>query len=162
MLEIKNLAVNADNKEILKDFNLKIADGEIHALMGPNGAGKSTICRAILKDPNYQIKNGEITYKNQTYFAYSEAEKAKVLEEIGEENAKKIVIQRSKGLGENDPEMMNMTTMNPQTRRLIKVEMEAAENTFEMFNLLLGDNLQGRKEYITANGHLYLDDADLM
>lgn len=104
----------------------------------------------------------EITFKNQTYFAYSEAEKAKVLEEIGEENAKKIVIQRSKGLGENDPEMMNMTTMNPQTRRLIKVEMEAAENTFEMFNLLLGDNLQGRKNYITANGHLYLDDADLM
>ena len=90
------------------------------------------------------------------------AEKAKVLEEIGEENAKKVVIQRSKGLGENDPEMMNMTTMNPKTRRLIKVEMEGAENTFEMFNLLLGDNLQGRKDYITSNGHLYLDDADLM
>ena len=104
----------------------------------------------------------EITFKNQTYFAYSEAEKAKVLEEIGEENAKKVVIQRSKGLGENDPEMMNMTTMNPKTRRLIKVEMEGAENTFEMFNLLLGDNLQGRKDYITSNGHLYLDDADLM
>ena len=104
----------------------------------------------------------EITYKDQTFFAYSEAEKVKVLEEIGEENSKKIVIQRSKGLGENDPEMMNMTTMNPKTRRLIKVEPEGVENTFEMFNLLLGDNLQGRKDYITSNGHLYLDDADLM
>ena len=104
----------------------------------------------------------EISYKNQTYFAYSEAEKAKVLEEIGEENAKKVDIQRSKGLGENDPEMMNMTTMNPKTRRLIKVDVENAERTAEVFDLLLGDNLQGRKEFITENGHLYLDDADLM
>ena len=104
----------------------------------------------------------ERTYKDQTYFAYTEAEKTKVMNEIGENNASKAVIQRSKGLGENDPEMMNMTTMNPNTRRLIKVNAEEAARTEEMFNLLLGDNLQGRKQHITENGHLYLDDADLM
>ena len=65
MLEIKDLTVIADNKEILKDFNLNIKDGEIHALMGPNGVGKSTICRSILKDPNYIIKKGTITYNNE-------------------------------------------------------------------------------------------------
>lgn len=64
MLNIKKLTVLADNKEILNDFNLDIKDGEIHAIMGPNGVGKSTICRAILKDPNYIITKGEITYHN--------------------------------------------------------------------------------------------------
>ena len=65
MLHIKNVTVNADNKEILQGFNLNINDGEIHALMGPNGVGKSTICRAILKDPNYEITAGEIIYNNK-------------------------------------------------------------------------------------------------
>ncbi len=65
MLKIKDLTVVADNKEILKDFNLEINDGETHALMGSNGAGKSTICRAILKDPNYTITKGKITYKDE-------------------------------------------------------------------------------------------------
>lgn len=65
MLTIKELTVKADNKEILKNFNLNINDGEIHALMGTNGAGKSTICRALLKDPNYEITSGEVTYNNQ-------------------------------------------------------------------------------------------------
>ena len=64
MLKIDNLIVSVDNKEILKDFNLQIPDGEIHALMGPNGVGKSTICRSILKDPNYKITKGEITYND--------------------------------------------------------------------------------------------------
>ncbi len=109
----------------------------------------------IAESPLFEITSGD-----QTYFAYSEAEKAKVLEEIGEN--KRITIQRSKGLGENDPDMMNMTTMNPKTRRLIKVNPEEAEKTAEVFDLLLGDNLQGRKDFITENGHLYLDDADVM
>ena len=65
MLQIKNVSVTADDKEILKDFNLEIKDGETHALMGQNGVGKSTICRAILKDPNYQITSGTIIYKDQ-------------------------------------------------------------------------------------------------
>lgn len=101
----------------------------------------------------------EITCGGHTYFAYSETEKAEVLAEIGD---KKHTIQRSKGLGENEPEMMNMTTMNPKTRRLIKVEAEDVIRTAEVFDLLLGDNLQGRKDFISTNGHLYLDDADVM
>jgi len=70
-------------------------------------------------------------------------------------------LQRSKGLGENQPDMMNLTTMNPDTRRLIKVLPEDAERTSEMFDLLLGDNLQGRKDYISENGYLYIDEADI-
>ena len=100
----------------------------------------------------------EITAKGKTYFAYTEPEKTRVLEEIG--NAK-YTIQRSKGLGENDPDMMWLTTMNPETRRLIRVSPAEAEATFQMFDLLLGDNLSGRKDFISQNGHLYLDDLDL-
>ena len=68
---------------------------------------------------------------------------------------------RSKGLGENEPEMMWQTTMNPETRRLIKVTPSDAEETARIFDILLGDNLAGRKDYIATNGHLYLDDLDL-
>ena len=73
----------------------------------------------------------------------------------------KYTIQRSKGLGENDPDMMWLTTMNPETRRLIRVSPAEAEATSQMFDLLLGDNLSGRKDFISENGHLYLDDLDL-
>ena len=100
----------------------------------------------------------EITCKDETYFAYTEKEKDDVMAKL---NGKKYTIQRSKGLGENEPDMMNLTTMNPSTRRLIKVMPEDAEQTFQMFDLLLGDNLSGRKNYIAENGHLYLDDADV-
>ncbi|MBR5011199.1 MAG: DNA topoisomerase, partial [Clostridia bacterium] len=93
-----------------------------------------------------------------TYFAYDETEKNEILAKIGD---KKYTIQRSKGLGENQPDMMNLTTMNPATRRLIKVMPDDAVRTSEMFDLLLGDNLQGRKDFIAENGHIYLDDADL-
>ena len=100
----------------------------------------------------------EITTKDMTYFAYSEAEKAKILQKL---EGEKFTLQRSKGLGENEPDMMWMTTMNPQTRRLIQVSPDDAAATLETFELLLGDNLAGRKEYIAANGHLYLDNADI-
>ncbi len=100
----------------------------------------------------------EITTKDQTYFAYAEAEKADVLQKIGKQ---KYTIQRSKGLGENEPDMMWLTTMNPETRRLIKVTPEEARRTAAMFDLLLGDNLKGRKAFIAENGHLYLDVADI-
>ena len=96
----------------------------------------------------------EITSKGQTWFAYTEKEKADALAEIG---SAKYTIQRSKGLGENDADMMSLTTMNPSTRRLIKVEPTDAERTAEMFDLLLGNNLAGRKEHIANNGHLYID-----
>ena len=91
----------------------------------------------------------EITCKKDTYFAYNDREKAEVLAQLGDQ---KYTIQRSKGLGENDPEMMSLTTMNPATRRLVRVDPAAAEATAEMFDILLGDNLNGRKEYIAAHG----------
>ncbi|MBR5223094.1 MAG: DNA topoisomerase [Clostridia bacterium] len=100
----------------------------------------------------------EINTKKMTYFAYDENEKKDILDKIGDE---KYDLQRSKGLGENQPDMMNLTTMNPDTRRLIKVLPEDAERTSEMFDLLLGDNLQGRKDYISENGYLYIDEADI-
>lgn len=100
----------------------------------------------------------EITTKNKTYFAYTEKEKTKILDMIGDE---KFTLQRSKGLGENEPDMMNLTTMNPATRRLIKVTPSDVESTREMFDLLLGDNLQGRKDYISEYGGDYLELADI-
>lgn len=100
----------------------------------------------------------EIVSKDKSYFAYTEPEKAEILEMIGKE---KYTIQRSKGLGENEPEMMWLTTMNPDTRRLIKVTPEGVEETAKMFDILLGDDLQGRKDFITDNGQAYLDLADI-
>ena len=76
-------------------------------------------------------------------------------------DGEKYTIQRSKGLGENQPEMMNLTTMNPETRRLIKIMPSDAEATAQLFDMLLGDNLQGRNDHIAEVGHLYVDDADL-
>ena len=82
-----------------------------------------------------------------------------VQQEIGA--GKKVTVQRSKGLGENEPDMMWLTTMNPETRRLIKVMPEDVERTAQVFDLLLGDNLQGRKDHIAENGYKYLELADI-
>ncbi len=100
----------------------------------------------------------EITYKDKSYFAFDENEKAAILKKL---EGKKLLIQRSKGLGENEADMMWETTMNPASRRLIRVEPEDAKRTAEMFDLLLGDNLAGRKEYIAENGYAYLELADI-
>jgi len=100
----------------------------------------------------------EISTKDMTYFAYAEKEKEEIFTKIGNV---KYSIQRSKGLGENQPDMMNMTTMNPETRRLVKVMPQDAERTADMFNVWLGDNLQGRKDMISEKGYLYIDDADV-
>ena len=100
----------------------------------------------------------EIICKGDTWFAYSNAEKDSVVAKL---KGKNCDIQRSKGLGENDPDMMWLTTMNPDTRRLIKVMPEDVEQTATMFDLLLGDDLQGRKNYIASDGHLFLDLADI-
>ncbi|MBR2404921.1 MAG: DNA topoisomerase [Clostridia bacterium] len=100
----------------------------------------------------------EITCKGKSYFAYTEKEKADIIKKL---DGSKCTVQRSKGLGENEPDMMWQTTMNPETRRLIKVSTEDVEKTAEMFDLLLGDNLSGRKDYIATNGHLYLEMLDL-
>ena len=100
----------------------------------------------------------EITCGEKTWFAYSDREKTEYCAEL---SGKRYTVQRSKGLGENDPEMMWLTTMNPETRRLIKVMPEDAARTAEIFDLLLGDNLQGRKDHIAENGYKYLDLADI-
>ena len=100
----------------------------------------------------------EINTKSDTYFAYNESEKSEILREI---EGQKYTIQRSKGLGENDPDMMSLTTMNPATRRLVKVDPADAEATAAMFDLLLGDNLTGRKDMIASCGSQYLEMLDL-
>ncbi|HCA28287.1 MAG TPA: DNA topoisomerase [Ruminococcaceae bacterium] len=100
----------------------------------------------------------EITSKNDTYFAYSEKEKNEILSELGDA---KYTLQRSKGLGENDPDMMSLTTMNPHTRRLIQVKPFEAEKTAQMFDVLLGDNLSGRKDIIAEKGSKYLEMVDV-
>ena len=101
----------------------------------------------------------EITWKGKTWFAYTEKDKADIISQLGE--GAKPVIQRSKGLGENDPEMMWMTTMNPETRHLIKVLPSDVRQTTEVFDLLLGDNLSGRKQHIAENGWRYIDLIDV-
>ena len=100
----------------------------------------------------------EVSCKGQTYFAYNEVEMDQIKAEIGDAP---YTVQRSKGLGENEAEMMALTTMNPATRRIIQVTPSDAEETSKFFDLLLGDNLEGRKEYIADYGYLYLDAADV-
>ncbi|NLZ71443.1 MAG: DNA topoisomerase [Clostridiaceae bacterium] len=112
----------------------------------------------IAESPLFEITH---TVKNieKTYFAYSELEKNEILQKT---KTGKVHIQRSKGLGENEPEMMWHTTMNPETRRLIQVVPESQEEMFAMFDLLLGNNLNGRKEYIAENGNKYMDMLDVV
>lgn len=107
----------------------------------------------IAESPLYEIES-----RGKTYFAYSDKEKNDILAKL---EGSRYSINRSKGLGENEPEMMWMTTMNPESRRLIKVMPEDIERTVEVFELLLGDNLAGRKEHISTNGYKYLDLADI-
>ena len=108
----------------------------------------------IAESPLYEINT-----KDETWFCYTEKEKQQALEEIGD---RKYTVQRSKGLGENEADMMWLTTMNPKTRRLIKVEPDySPEAVAEKFDLLLGDNLQGRKDHIAENRYMYLDLADI-
>lgn len=106
----------------------------------------------IAESPLYEISNGK-----KTYFAYSDREKNALLKTM----SGKITVQRSKGLGENEPEMMWQTTMNPLTRKLVQVQPEDVEKTQHMFEVLLGDNLKGRKEFIEQFGHRYIDMSEL-
>ena len=107
----------------------------------------------IAETPLFEINCGE-----KTWFAYSDKEKNEIVKSL---EGKKIKIDRSKGLGENDPDMMWLTTMNPETRRLIRVMPEDVGRTAAAFDLLLGDNLQGRKDHIAENGYKYLEMADI-
>ena len=119
------------------------------------------LCPTLIQEGYVYIAESplfEITCGEKTWFAYSEKEKSEIVKKL---EGKKVKIDRSKGLGENDPDMMWLTTMNPETRRLIKVMPTDAESTSYMFELLEGDNLQGRKEHIANEGHRFLDLADI-
>jgi len=108
----------------------------------------------IAESPLFEIT----TAKGEIRFAYDEREKAQIISEIG---STKYTIQRSKGLGENEADMMWQTTMNPCTRRLIQVTEADAIATAEIFDILMGDNIAGRKAYISENGYKYLAEADI-
>ncbi len=110
-------------------------------------------CVYIAETPLFEINSGE-----KTWFAYSDKEKNDIVKTL---EGKKFKVDRSKGLGENEPDMMWLTTMNPETRRLIRVMPEDVERTAAVFDLLLGDNLQGRKDHIAENGYKYLEMADI-
>ena len=116
----------------------------------------------VAESPLFEItlkkKGKKDDEKEEIFFAYNEKEKADIVEKYGIENLK---LMRSKGLGENEADMMSLTTMSPKTRRLIKICPEDAQKTAEVFELLLGDNLQGRKQHIEEDGHLYLDMLDI-
>ena len=119
------------------------------------------LCPTLIRDGYVYIAESplfEVNCKDKTWFAYNEQEKVKILKDL---EGKKVTIQRSKGLGENDPEMMWMTTMNPETRRLIKVMPEDAERTAHYFDMLLGDALAERKSFIAEHGARYLEMADI-
>ena len=108
----------------------------------------------IAESPLYEITSG----KDEIQFAYNETEKAEILAKL---EGKKYTIQRSKGLGENEPDMMWQTTMNPETRRLIQVSPADEYETQKIFETLLGDDIVARKAFIAENGPRYMDLADI-
>lgn len=122
-----------------------------------------TLTPSLIKNGNIYIAESplyEISYGDKTFFAYSENEKQDILLKLEKKKRGSIHIQRSKGLGENEPQMMWETTMNPETRRLIQVMEYERTDTEKTFDLLLGEDLQGRKDYIEQYGHLYLNRLD--
>ena len=130
-------------------------------LLSPVGAPYDTLEEVIgIRESKCSLKEYGVTYAQADLKADGTFDYDAIRSKINE-RTKLITIQRSKGLGENEPDMMNLTTMNPETRRLIKVMPEDAARTAEMFDLLLGDNLSGRKDFIAENGYRYIDTADV-
>ena len=117
----------------------------------------------IAESPLYEITIEKTKRKGEKLFAYTDGEKEQILSQLAEDGLSKgdYDIKRSKGLGENQPEMMSLTTMHPATRRLIRISPENAARTAQVFDVLLGDNLQERKEHIAQNGHLYMEMLDI-
>ena len=152
-----SVILSHDGEEAVVKFNALKPDIVLLDVMLP-GLDGWQVCREIRKKSNIPILM--ITAKSDTYFAYSDAEKVKTCRDLDAAKTK-YTLQRSKGLGENEAEMMWLTTMNPETRRLIRVTPDDVTETAKMFDLLLGDNLQGRKDYIAENGSMYLELADI-
>lgn len=120
----------------------------------------------IAESPLYEIEITKTKRRGEQLFAYTEAEKEQIIQKLAAEGLYKdhddYDIKRSKGLGENQADMMSLTTMHPATRRLIRVTPENVERTAMMFELLLGNNLEGRKDYISLKGGEYMDLLDVM
>ena len=119
----------------------------------------------IAESPLFEITITKTKRRGEKFFAYTDAERDAIVKRLNEEGLSKkrdeYDIKRSKGLGENEPEMMSLTTMHPATRRLIRVTPESVERTAEMFDVLLGDNIKARKEYIADKGNLYMEMVDV-
>ena len=119
----------------------------------------------IAESPLYEISITKTKRKGEKLFAYTDGEKEEILRKLSEEGLSKdkddFDIKRSKGLGENQPDMMSLTTMHPATRRLIRITPENVEKTAQIFDILLGDNINGRKEHIAQNGGMYMEMLDL-
>lgn len=117
----------------------------------------------IAESPLYEITVEKTKRRGEKHFAYTDGEKEQIIRQLEDGGIERteLDIKRSKGLGENQPEMMSLTTMHPATRRLIQVTPENAERTAQVFDILLGDNLQERKDHIAQNGHLYMEMLDI-
>ncbi len=119
----------------------------------------------IAESPLYELSITKTKRKGEKLFAYTDGEKEEILKKLAEDGLSKdnddFDIKRSKGLGENQPDMMSLTTMHPATRRLIRVMPDNVEKTAQLFDILLGDNIAGRKEHIAQNGSLYMEMLDL-
>ena len=119
----------------------------------------------IAESPLYEITITKTKRKGEKLFAYTDGEKEEIISKLREDGLSKekdeYEIKRSKGLGENQPDMMSLTTMHPATRRLIRVTPQNVEKTAQVFDILLGDNINGRKEHIAKNGSLYMEMLDL-
>ncbi len=160
IIPVRGKILNCLKAEYNKIFKSEIITDLIKVLgCGVEVTGKASKELSSFNLDNLRWSKVIINTKDETWFCYTEKEKQEALAEIGD---RKFTIQRSKGLGENEADMMWLTTMNPKTRRLIKVEPDySPEAVADKFDLLLGDNLQGRKDHIAENGYLYLDLTDV-
>ena len=150
-------------KKLVKYCNVcqNITDSEVCSICNNPKRDSSVIC--VTESPKDVISIEKTKRKGEKLFAYTDGEKEQILAQLTEDGLSKgdYDIKRSKGLGENQPEMMSLTTMHPATRRLIRVTPENIERTAQMFDVLLGDNLASRKDYIANNGELYMEMLDL-
>ena len=109
------------------------------------------LCPTLIQEGYVYIAESplyEITCKDKTWFAYTDAEKTEIVKKL---EGRKLSINRSKGLGENDPEMMWLTTMNPETRTLKQITLEDAVHADEVFTVLMGEKVEPRKAFIEQN-----------
>ena len=145
----------SSTSEMVAELVQYIGDGALNQT-----EAEALLSGIMLDTKNFVLKTGVRTFEAAAYLRRRGADTVEV-KRMKKLSGKKYTIQRSKGLGENEPDMMNLTTMNPATRRLIKVMPSEAIRTGEVFDLLLGDNLSGRKDFIAQNGYSYIDSADV-